>query len=92
MSTRKLKRLNLKAKKKLSLDLAEISKLTVLEAIEKLKEAVKDKKYEELDSLMKTVTDFWYPLATKLYGGDQQQGGNPFGGFNPGDGNPFGGQ
>ena len=36
MTTRKLKKLNLKAKKKLSLDLAEISKLTVLEAIEKI--------------------------------------------------------
>ena len=43
MSTRKLKRLNLKAKKKLTLDLAEISKLTVLEAIEKIVIVVADK-------------------------------------------------
>jgi molecular chaperone DnaK len=43
----------------------------VNEALESLKEAVKEKKYDELDTLMKTVTDFWYPLASKMYG--QQQ-------------------
>ena len=63
--------------------LTEEDKKPVNEAIERLKNAVKDKKYDELDALMKTVTDFWYPLASKLYGQNGQQG-NPFGGFNPG--------
>ena len=71
--------------------LTDDEKKPVQEAVEKLKEVVRDKKYDEIDASMKTVTDFWYPLATKLYGGDKQQG-NPFGGFNPGGGNPFGGQ
>lgn len=64
--------------------LTEDEKKPVQEAIEKLKTAIKDKKYDELDALMKTVTDFWYPLASKLYGQDGQQQGNPFSGFNPG--------
>jgi molecular chaperone DnaK len=64
--------------------LTEDEKKPVQETIEKLKTAIKDKKYDELDALMKTVTDFWYPLASKLYGQDGQQQGNPFSGFNPG--------
>lgn len=51
--------------------LTDDEKKPVNEALENLKEAVKEKKYDELDALMKTVTDFWYPLASKMYG--QQQ-------------------
>jgi molecular chaperone DnaK len=67
--------------------LTEDEKKPVNEAIEKLKTAVQEKKYDELDTLTKTVTDAWYPLASKLYGQNGQQGGNPFSGFegfNPG--------
>ena len=67
--------------------LTEDEKKPVNEAIESLKTAVQEKKYDELDTLTKTVTDAWYPLASKLYGQNGQQGGNPFSGFegfNPG--------
>ena len=64
--------------------LTDDDKKPVNEALETLKTAIKDKKYDELDALMKTVTDFWHPLASKLYGQDGQQQGNPFSGFNPG--------
>ena len=63
MSTRKLKRLNLKAKKKLSLDLAEISKLTVLEAIEKIVILSNDCKLS--DSYFKEVTPYLQLVADK---------------------------
>ena len=74
--------------------LTDDEKKPVQEAIEKLRGVLeeiskivvgKDEKYDELDSLTKAVTDAWYPLAAKMYGG--QQGSNPFegfGGFNPG--------
>ena len=63
MTTRKLKKLNLKAKKKLSLDLAEISKLTVLEAIEKIVILANDCKLS--DSFFKEVTPYLQVVADK---------------------------
>ncbi len=63
MTTRKLKKLNLKAKKKLSLDLAEISKLTVLEAIEKIVILSNDSKLS--DSFIKEVTPYLQVVADK---------------------------
>ena len=63
MSTRKLKKLNLKAKKKLSLDLVEISKLTVLEAIEKIVILSNDCKLS--DSFFKEVTPYLQIVADK---------------------------
>lgn len=63
MTTRKLKKLNLKAKKKLSLDFAEISKLTVLEAIEKIVILSNDSKLS--DSFIKEVTPYLQVVADK---------------------------
>lgn len=65
--------------------LTEDEKKPVEDALGKLRNALVDKKLDDLDNLTKAVTDAWYPLATKLYqgntSGDTQ---NPFGGFNPG--------
>ena len=65
--------------------LTELEKKPVIEAIDNLRTACMEKKYDNIDSLTKTLTETWYPLATKLYqgntSGDTQ---NPFGGFNPG--------
>lgn len=63
MSTRKLKKLNLKAKKKLSLDLAEICKLTALEAIEKIVILANDCKLS--DTFLKEVTPYLQVVADK---------------------------
>ena len=63
MTTRKLKKLNIKAKKKLSLDLAEISKLTVLEAIEKIVVLANDCKLS--DSFFKESTPYLQVVADK---------------------------
>lgn len=64
--------------------LTEDEKKPVEDALGKLRNALVDKKIDELDNLMKAVTDAWYPLATKLYQGDSGNTQNPFGGFNPG--------
>lgn len=65
--------------------LTEDEKKPVEDALGKLRNALVDKKLDDLNNLTKAVTDAWYPLATKLYqgntSGDTQ---NPFGGFNPG--------
>ena len=71
----------------------EEEKKPVQEALEKVREAVKERNVSELDDLMKDVEKVWYPLAGKLYqsesSGNTQ---NPFGGANPfGGDNPFGG-
>lgn len=63
MSTRKSKRLNLKAKRKLSFDLAEISKLTVLEAIEKIVILANDSKLS--DSFIEKATPYLQVIANK---------------------------
>lgn len=54
-------------------------KKPVEDALSNLRNALVEKKYDDLDNLTKAVTDAWYPLATKMYGG-QQDGTNPFGG------------
>lgn len=67
--------------------LTELEKKPVIEAIDNLRTACMDKRYDDIDNLTKTLTETWYPLATKLYGQNGQQGGNPFSGFegfNPG--------
>jgi len=64
--------------------LTDDDKKPVNEALENLKKAVQEKKYDEIEGLVKSVTDAWYPLASKLYGQNGQQQGNPFSGFNPG--------
>lgn len=65
--------------------LTEDEKKPVEDALGKLRNALVDKKLDDLDNLTKAVTDAWYPLATKLYqgntSGDTQ---SQFGGFNPG--------
>lgn len=65
--------------------LTEDEKKPVEDALGKLRNALADKKLDDLDNLTKAVTDAWYPLAMKLYqgntSGDTQ---NPFGGFNQG--------
>ena len=50
-------------------------KKPVNDALEKLKTAIKEKNIAEIDGLVKTVTDMWYPLASKLYGQQQQTPG-----------------
>ena len=65
--------------------LTEDEKKPVEEALGKLRNALADKKLDDLDNLTKAVTDAWYPLATKLYQGNTSGNTqNPFGGFNPG--------
>jgi SpoVK/Ycf46/Vps4 family AAA+-type ATPase len=63
MRTSKSKRLNLKAKRKQSLDLAEISRLTVLEAIEKIVILANDCKLS--DSFFKESTPYLQVVADK---------------------------
>jgi molecular chaperone DnaK len=69
-----------KAMKEAGDKLTEDEKKPVEDALGKLRNALVDKKIDELDGLMKAVTDAWYPLATKLYQGDSGSAG----GFNPG--------
>ena len=65
--------------------LTEDEKKPVEDALGKLRNALADKKLDDLDNLTKAVTDAWYPLATKLYQGNTSGNTqNPFGGFNPG--------
>lgn len=65
--------------------LTEDEKKPVEEALGKLRNALADKKLDDLDNLTKAVTDAWYPLATKLYQGNTSGNTqNPFGGFNQG--------
>ena len=61
--------------------LTELEKKPVIEAIENLRTACMEKKYDDIDSLTKTLTETWYPLATKLYQGDAS--GNTQNPFNP---------
>ena len=63
--------------------LTELEKKPVIEAIENLRTACMEKRYDDIDSLTKTLTETWYPLATKLYqgnaSGNTQNPFNPFG-------------
>ena len=63
--------------------LTELEKKPVIEAMENLRTACMEKKYDDIDSLTKTLTETWYPLATKLYqgnaSGNTQNPFNPFG-------------
>ena len=61
--------------------LTELEKKPVIEAMENLRTACMEKKYDDIDSLTKTLTETWYPLATKLYQGDAS--GNTQNPFNP---------
>ena len=73
-----------KAMKEAGDKLTEDEKKPVEDAIGNLRNALVDKKLDDIDNLMKAVTDVWYPLATKLYQGDSGNTQNPFGGFNQG--------
>ena len=65
--------------------LTDDDKKTVNEAIETLKDALKEKRAEEVKGLTEKLTAAWYPLATKLYQGNPSGNtDNPFNGFNPG--------
>jgi molecular chaperone DnaK len=60
-------------------------KKPVEDALSNLRNALVEKKYDDLDNLTKAVTDAWYPLATKIYqGGASGNTQNPFEGSNPG--------
>ncbi len=57
--------------------------------LDELKEVVKNKQVDKVDTLEKQLTDVWNKLSSKLYSQTQGDSSNPFGGFNFGEDNPF---
>ena len=77
----------------------EDEKKSVQEALDKLKEAVKEKKLDEIDAYTKETQEAFYKISAKLYGnggtgGTDGNSGNPFGGFGDftNSNNPFAGK
>ena len=59
--------------------LTDDDKTPVADACGKLRNALVEKKYDNLDELVKGLTDAWYPLAAKLYQNDSgNTQSNPF--------------
>jgi molecular chaperone DnaK len=65
--------------------LSDEDKKDFLPILDELKEAIKNKEVDKVDSFEKQLNELWVKLSTKLYSNAQGQGNdsNPLGGFNP---------